>query len=480
MQHRPQYHFTPESNWMNDPNGLIYYEGEYHLFYQHHPQSNVWGPMHWGHAISTDLLHWQHLPIALYPDDLGDIFSGSAVIDWKNTSGLGQDGRPPMVAVFTHHNKDLERAGGDKLQFQSIAYSNDNGRTWLKYNGNPVLVNPGIKDFRDPKVIWHVDSEKWVMVLVACDRVMIYTSPNLTDWTFASEFGIEGDTRVWECPDLFPIAVEGTEEIKWVLLVSIQKDGPNTGSATSYFIGDFDGMIFRADRHDQRWADYGKDNYAMVTWSDIPEADGRRLAIGWMSNWQYAEIVPTESWRGAMTIPRELTLLKEADIYYLRSLPVREVVSLEEWTMRIGPQAFHGSTRIDIDKGKGLFKIALTFEDPNDGCAGVRISNGSDEYLDVYYNGADKEYCIDRTNVGKSDFSEAFPGVHSGPANYYRTEVQMTIYLDTTSVELFADSGRCVMTDLFFPSVPLDSIEILAEANPVIVKEGYLAELQSA
>ena len=217
-QYRPRFHFSPDSMWMNDPNGMVFYEGEYHLFYQHHPHSNVWGPMHWGHAISTDLIHWEHLPIALYPDSLGTIFSGSAVIDWNNSSGLGTSGQPPMVAIFTHHNQNLADQGSDRFQYQSLAYSLDKGRSWTKYQGNPVLENPGIRDFRDPKVIWHGESEKWIMALAAQDRIMFYSSPDLIHWTLESAFGENTGAHggVWECPDLFPLVYEEEEKLSLI------------------------------------------------------------------------------------------------------------------------------------------------------------------------------------------------------------------------------------------------------------------------
>ena len=256
--YRNQFHFSPPANWMNDPNGMVYFEDEYHLFYQYYPDSTVWGPMHWGHAVSNDLVYWKHLPIALFPDSLGYIFSGSAVIDHNNTSGFGKEGQVPMVALFTHHDINGEQSGSNRFQYQSIAYSLDKGRSWTLYEGNPVIPNPGIKDFRDPKVIWHEASQNWVMVLAVYDRAMIYTSPDLKKWAEASEFGIEGDQRLWECPDLFPIKVEGTAEEKWVLLVSIQKDAPNGGTATGYFVGDFDGKNFISNPADQYWLDYGK------------------------------------------------------------------------------------------------------------------------------------------------------------------------------------------------------------------------------
>ena len=337
-EHRSQFHFSPPEKWMNDPNGMVYYEGEYQLFYQFYPDSTVWGPMHWGHAISNDLVHWDHQPIALYPDSLGYIFSGSAVIDWENTSGLG-DGKPPMIAIFTHH--DPEGAKNDEIdfQYQSIAYSNDRGRSWTMYSGNPVIPNPGIRDFRDPKVIWHEDSQQWVMIFAAYDHVQIWGSPNLLDWSHLSDWGHEYGVHdgVWECPDLFPLEVEETGETKWVMLVSLNPGGPNGGSATMYFVGDFDGRSFNLDDsmsdevsdNQALWLDYGADNYAGVTWSDIPKEDGRRIFIGWMSNWNYAQVVPTEKWRSAMTIPRELTLHKGNSGYRLYSVPVEELKKLE-------------------------------------------------------------------------------------------------------------------------------------------------------
>lgn len=290
--YRPQYHFTPASGWMNDPNGMFYYEGEYHLFYQHYPDSTVWGPMHWGHAVSKDLIHWEHLPIALNPDKNGYIFSGSAVVDWKNTSGLGTKESPPIVAIFTYHDPVGAEAGRNDFQTQGISYSVDKGRTWKVYEQNPVLKNPGIADFRDPKVSWNDMSKQWVMALAVKDHIEFYGSPDLKQWTKLSEFGntLGNHGGVWECPDLFPLKDEAGNT-KWVLFVSINPGGPQGGSATQYFIGDFDGRNFIPQDSVERWIDYGADNYAGVTWSDIPEDDGRRLFIGWMSNWQYANVV---------------------------------------------------------------------------------------------------------------------------------------------------------------------------------------------
>ncbi|HTJ52695.1 MAG TPA: glycoside hydrolase family 32 protein, partial [Cyclobacteriaceae bacterium] len=301
--HRPQLHFSPKEKWMNDPNGMIYYQGEYHLFYQYYPEAMVWGPMHWGHAVSTDMIHWQHLPIAIYPDSLGLIFSGSAVADENNTSGLGTTEKPPMVAMFTYHSMEKEKAGKIDYQNQGIAYSIDKGRTWTKYDHNPVLKNPGIKDFRDPKVFWHAETKKWIVILAVHDHIELYSSDDLKTWHKLSEFGKTYGTHggVWECPDLFQVKVEKENSKKWVMLVSVNPGGPNGGSGTQYFTGDFDGVKFVADENKKtiKWLDYGPDDYAGVTWSNTPGE--RKLFLGWMSNWAYAQQVPTSPWRSAMT-----------------------------------------------------------------------------------------------------------------------------------------------------------------------------------
>src|SRR5687767_9219061 len=310
--HRPQIHFSPAEKWMNDPNGMVYYDNTYHLFYQYHPFSTKWGPMHWGHATSKDLAHWQHQPIALYPDSLGTIFSGSAVADVNNTSGFGKDGKVPLVAIFTHHDEKGEKAGRNNFQQQSIAYSLDYGKTWTKYEGNPVVTNPGIRDFRDPKVFWYEEGRKWIMTLATLDHITFYSSPDLKTWKKESVFGKEVGAHggVWECPDLFPITHNGQKV--WILVVNLNPGGPNGGSASQYFTGQFNGTDFTPYQTDTRWLDYGPDEYAGVTWSNTGE---RKIFLGWMSNWQYADRVPTEKWRSAMTIPRDLGLEKIGEKY---------------------------------------------------------------------------------------------------------------------------------------------------------------------
>jgi fructan beta-fructosidase len=491
-QYRPQFHFSPDSMWMNDPNGMVYYDGEYHLFYQYYPGGTVWGPMHWGHAISTDLLHWEHLPIALYPDSLGYIFSGSAVIDWNNSSGLGSAKNPPMVAIFTHHNQRLAESGSDLFQYQSIAYSLDRGRSWTKYAGNPVLQNPGIRDFRDPKVSWYEAGQKWIMVLAAHDRVIFYSSPDLINWTFESDFGENAGAHggVWECPDLFPLEVEG--EKKWVLLVSINPGGPNDGSATQYFVGDFDGSVFHNENPvtDTLWIDYGKDNYAGVTWSDIPEKDGRRLFMGWMSNWQYANKVPTEKWRGAMTLPRELRLEKDRNGFRLCSVPVAEVKKLRRERLKLdqGMQQRH-----DIGPALGdelpLLEVDLVFEyEPVEAKSpetavefGIYLESNRHEQFTMGFNTYSKQVFFTRMPIsGQYDFSNDFTGMHTAP--YHISEdgiIRFHAFIDLASVELFVDEGALAITEICFPASGFQILSMYRSDESVRLIEGNIYTLKS-
>jgi len=487
-QYRPRFHFSPDSMWMNDPNGMVYYKGEYHLFYQYHPYSNVWGPMHWGHAVTTDLIHWEHLPVALYPDSLGTIFSGSAVIDWNNSSGLGTMENPPMVAIFTQHNQALAESGSIRFQYQGIAYSLDRGRSWTKYPGNPVLENPGIRDFRDPRVIRMEEINKWIMVLAAHDRVMFFSSHDLINWTMESEFGEDTGAHggVWECPDLFPLEVSGEE--KWVLLVSINPGGPNGGSATQYFVGEFDGKNYQNENHgqDPLWLDYGKDDYAGVTWSDIPPEDGRRLFLGWMSNWQYATQVPTKRWRSAMTLPRELRLAREGEHYILTSVPVHETEMLraEKHTLEPGPLESRDKVSFLRNGEEPLYEIDLTFEfDPGkeeDVEFGIKLESDRQEHLIVAYNNMAGELFIDRNGSGKTDFSEQFAGVHTAPYQVSeKGEIRFHAFIDISSIELFVDQGALVMTELCFPESGFDKILLYSSKPSVNLKQGTIYLLNS-
>lgn len=489
--HRPQFHFSPPEKWMNDPNGMVYYEGEYHLFYQYHPYSTVWGPMHWGHAVSPDLVHWENLPIALYPDSLGTIFSGSAVIDWKNTSGFGTAEQPPLVAIFTYHDSLGAQAGRSDFQTQGIAYSIDRGRSWTKYDGNPALPNrSGIHDFRDPKVFWHEPSGRWVMILAVKDRVHFYNSPNLREWSFASEFGVDQGSHggVWECPDLFELPIEGATESRWVLLLSINPGGPNGGSATQYFVGAFDGKNFTPD-HDlpeehAHWVDFGRDNYAGVTWSDVPAADGRRLFLGWMSNWDYARDVPTTAWRSAMTIPRSLRLANTAEGPHLFSQPVRELEKLRGKNASLPEQPVENTVDMteSLTFSPTISELILEFELPVEGSPdlGVELSNQRGERYRIGYDAGRRQFYSDRTGAGQTSFSDNFaPGKSYAPRFIDSRSLRLHIFFDVASAELFADNGATVLTEIFFPNEDFDQIKLFSENGRAILKEGQVFELQS-
>ncbi|MFW5706482.1 MAG: glycoside hydrolase family 32 protein [Bacteroidota bacterium] len=483
--HRPRFHFTPDSMWMNDPNGMVFYDGEYHLFYQYYPDSTVWGPMHWGHAISRDLVHWEHMPVALYPDEHGWIFSGSAVVDHNNTSGLGEGNQPPLIAIFTYHLDAGVQAGRDDFQTQGIAYSNDKGRTWTKYEGNPVLLNPGIRDFRDPKVMWHEPTSKWIMTLAVKDRIYFYSSPNLTDWSFESQFG-EGHGAhggVWECPDLIKMQVQGEPgKEKWVLIVSLNPGGPNGGSAAQYFVGEFDGKEFVSDHTNTRWLDYGKDNYAGVTWSNVPENDGRHLFIGWMSNWQYANYVPTEKWRSAMTFPRELQLVNTSDSYRVTSVPVEEIELLRQQRIELESATVEGDSELSINQNPLVSELILDFEITQDSPTemfGIEFYNSKGENIKVGYNVKEQQFFIDRTNAGKSDFSEHFNGVHTAPYSLKDHRIKMHLLVDVASVELFAQDGMVAMTDIFFPNEDFSKARLFSQGGSVELDSGLVYRLNS-
>lgn len=483
--HRPLFHFTPDSMWMNDPNGLVYYEGEYHLFYQHYPDSNVWGPMHWGHAISTDLVHWQHQPIALYPDSLGYIFSGSAVVDENNTSGFAKDGKPAIVAIYTYHNIKGEKTGRTDYQTQGIAYSTDKGRTWTKYDKNPVLSNPGLRDFRDPKVSWNSQTNKWIMSLAVGQQINFYSSPDLKEWVLESEFGndVGAHGGVWECPDLFEMPVaNGNGEKKWVLLVSINPGGPNGGSATQYFVGDFDGHHFINETSDIQWVDNGKDNYAGVTFANFPQTDGRRISIGWMSNWQYAQQVPTERWRSAMTFPRQHTLVRKNNTYVLTSSPVDEIQLLREQKTDLQPLVVQQLTEPvpNFNPTSYPCEISVEFELPSMSVAesfGIQLSNSKGELVKIGFNKGKNTFFIDRQKAGKSDFSPDFKGLHTAPYMLEDQKIEMRLLIDVASVELFAMKGEVTMTDIFFPSEDFNNIRFFSDKGKVNLKGGTVYKL---
>ncbi len=458
-EYRPQFHFTPKEKWMNDPNGLVYNEGIYHLFYQYYPDDIVWGPMHWGHATSKDMVHWEHKPIALYPDELGLIFSGSAVVDKNNTSGFGVDGKMPLVAIYTYHLMEGEQSGRDDFQTQGIAYSLDNGDTWTKYEGNPVIGNDGIRDFRDPKVFWHDESDAWILVLVAGDHAKFYKSKDLKDWEYLSDFGKYQGAHggVWECPDLFELQVDGEEESKWVLIISINPGAPNGGSGTQYFIGDFDGKRFVSDQKEAKWLDYGTDNYAGVTYNNVPNGD--RIFIGWMSNWDYARDTPTKEWRSAMTLPRKLGLQKRNGEYVLTNYPLDKIQDLGMPTQHQKVGVAAGVTRTLSANMLNQSRIHLKTASKD---FTLIFKNELEERLVLKMDSKSKAFLLDRMNSGKVNFQSEFGNkkhhmpIELLPEGDYDTD----IYLDWSSVEVFMDKGLLVMTDQIFPSEPYNTLII--------------------
>jgi sucrose-6-phosphate hydrolase SacC (GH32 family) len=614
--YRPQYHFTPAKNWMNDPNGLLFYESEYHLFYQYNPFGNKWGHMSWGHAVSPDLLHWKDLPLALAEENGVMIFSGSAVVDWKNSSGFGKDGQPPLIAIYTGHYTEKP------LQNQNIAYSNDKGRTWIKYSKNPV-IDIGAKDFRDPKIIWHEPTQRWLMAvaLPAEHKIRFYASANLKEWSQLSEFGPVGAINgIWECPDLFPLPVENNpDRSKWVLIVNLNPGGPVGGSGCQYFIGEFDGKQFVLDKsHPQNtaksaqdsrtvladfegsdygtwkatgtafgtaparpaggdlagfkgrgmvdsvgsgdkdqgslaspvfkvsaaylnfvigggahpgqagvhllvdgkavrtatgnnspqlvahswdvsefkdrdaqieifdrysssdwghimvdhfvfsaspsekvqdpalWLDYGPDFYAAVTWSDVPKSDGRRIALGWMSNWLYAEAVPTSPWRSAMTVPRELMLRETPEGWRIAQQPITELKSLRLPSAR----SFEGGTFAEAAawlKTQSTLPpqldVEISFKEiPADARFAINIKTGANQEVVLELDARRQELRVDRSRSGDVGFHPKFARAFATPLRIQGGQCTLRLLLDTASLEVFTQNGESAVTTTFFAS----------------------------
>ena len=440
---RPRYHFTPPQNFMNDPNGLVFYEGEYHLFYQHNPFENIWGKMSWGHAVSRDLIHWEHLPVALHEENGLMIFSGSAVVDWQNTSGFGAEGNQPLVALYTSHS--------EAEQTQNIAYSTDRGRIWTKYAGNPVLAI-GARDFRDPKLFWHAPTGQWIMVTALSDqhKVRFDRSSDLIHWSYLSEFGPAGGTDgVWECPDLFPLPVQGEAGVtKWVLKVDVWK-----GTGAQYFIGDFDGRRFvnHSPPGEIRRVEYGADFYAAQSWSDV--LNGRRIWIAWMNNWHYANEVPTSPWRGLFSIPRELHLRRDPDGLHLLQQPVKEMKRLR--------QPLYQITNADIAAVNSQLaqlemdiagEIKMEFALGSARGFGLKLCTGDRKETWIGYDAESQELSCDRRIAGESAFSDRFADVHRAPLAPVGGKIELHIFVDSCSVEVFANDGRLVISDLIFPN----------------------------
>lgn len=477
--YRPFYHYSPTKNWMNDPNGMVYYDGQYHLFYQYYPNGTTWGPMHWAHAVSSDLFTWEDKGIKLYPDDLGYIFSGSAVVDKNNTAGFKNNANDPMVAIFTHHQNITGK------QVQSLAYSTDKGLSWIKYNQNPVIKNPGINDFRDPKVIWDNKTQKWIMVLAAFDKIKIYSSPNLKDWTFESDFGQnQGDHRgVWECPDLFSMKDQNGVE-KWVMIVSVgggESSGPNGGSSTQYFIGDFNGNQFTSNQTQVLWADFGIDNYAGVSWNNIPSIDGRRIFLGWMSNWVYANSTPTKGWRGEMTVPREIKLVEANGNCTLYFTPVVEIEKLKNANLTTTMSTPQNGVSLDNNAiiATGSYMIDLQIDLSLCNQFEFSIGNSREKLALNYYQNSG-EFVLDRSNSGIVDFNNLFVKLITCKYMPQSKTLPIKIVVDQSSIEIFVNNGEKAITSLFFPKYDYSYLKITSNSTNNYLKYIALAPLKKS
>lgn len=469
---RPVYHHTPAYGWMNDPNGMFYKDGLYHLYFQYNPYGSVWGNMHWGHSTSTDLMHWKFEGCAIVPDAWGAIFSGSCVVDHENTAGFGKE------AVVAFYTSAKSTPWGD-IQMQSMAYSLDNGKTFTKYEGNPILTSSE-KDFRDPKVFWYAPGKHWVMILAVGQHMEIYSSVNLKEWKKESEFGAMQGAHggVWECPDLVEIPVEGTREKKWVLICNLNPGGPFGGSAAQYFVGSFDGKKFVNESPTQtKWMDWGKDNYATVTWSNAP--DGRCIALGWMSNWQYANNVPTRQYRSANTLARDLTLYRERQELYLKSTPSVEVKKARG--KKVSIPSFKVSEKHEIvnlfEEKQGAYEVEIVIQNAGASKIAFCLLNDKGEKVSMYYDLNRKQFVMDRSESGKVDFSKDFSAVTVAPVNVDK-ELTLRLFVDRSSIEAFGEDGKFVMTNLVFPSQPYVKMCFEADKNGYAVKSLNVYKLQ--
>lgn len=469
---RPVYHHTPAYGWMNDPNGMFYKDGVYHLYFQYNPYGSVWGNMHWGHSTSTDLMHWKFEGCAIVPDAWGAIFSGSCVVDHENTAGFAKE------AVVAFYTSAKSTPWGD-IQMQSMAYSLDNGKTFTKYEGNPILISSE-KDFRDPKVFWYAPGKHWVMILAVGQHMEIYSSVNLKEWKKESEFGAMQGAHggVWECPDLVEIPVEGTREKKWVLICNLNPGGPFGGSAAQYFVGSFDGKKFVNESPTQtKWMDWGKDNYATVTWNNAP--DGRCIALGWMSNWQYANNVPTRQYRSANTLARDLTLYREGQELYLKSTPSVEVKKARG--KKVSIPSFRVSEKHEIvnlfEDNQGAYEVEILIQNAGASKIAFCLLNDKGEKVSMYYDLNRKQFVMDRSESGTVDFSKDFPAVTVAPANVDK-ELTLRLFVDRSSIEAFGEDGKFVMTNLVFPSQPYVKMCFEADKNGYAVKTLNVYKLQ--
>lgn len=461
-KYRPAYHHTPLYGWMNDPNGMFYKDGVWHLYYQYNPYGSKWQNLSWGHSTSTDLINWENHPVALEPNGLGMVFSGSCAIDKGNSAGYGDDA---VVGMYT---------SADASQIQSLVWSNDGGESFEFFPGNPVITLES--EARDPNMFWDEDAKQWVLVLAHAleHEMLVFTSSDMREWTRQSSFGkgLGAQDGVWECPDLFKLPVDGSGKEKWVLLCNLNPGGPFGGSATQYFVGDFDGKVFTPDKDTDgnvptKWMDYGKDHYATVSWSDAP--DSRRTVIGWMSNWQYAPEVPTQQFRSANTLPREVGLFEGADGQtYLSSKPSPELVALrgrltlDVRKANIGKKA---RTYLLPTANSGVCEILLDIDARRSDVVSLELKNDENEKVVIKYDAAAHTLSFDRRESGVVDFSQDFPAVTVSPTFENENRVSLRVFIDRSSIEVFGNDGKFVMTNLVFPIKPYSTLSMSSQGG---------------
>ena len=436
-KYRPVYHHTPAWGWMNDPNGMFYKDGVWHLYFQYNPYGSQWENMTWGHSTSTDLIHWTFQGAPIEADAWGTIFSGSAVVDHNNTAGFGKGA---VVAMYTSAGEN---------QTQSIAYSNDNGQTFTKYDGNPVLTS-NTPDYRDPHVFWNEDIKRWNMIMAEGQHMDIYSSADLKEWKLESQFGAEYGNHggVWECPDLMKMKVRGTNQYKWMLLCNINPGGPFGGSATQYFVGQFDGHKFTCESAPEvtKWMDYGKDHYATVTFDNAP--DGRRVAMAWMSNWQYANQVPTMQFRSANSVPRDLDLYEYQGQTYCGVTPSPELAAAR-------PKK---ATKTLTE----ACEMVVTLK----GNATITLANDKGEQVVMTYDEKSRTFAMDRTKSGQKEFSDDFAALTVAPVHGKMS--QLRLFIDRSSIEAFDADGKMAMTNLVFPTKPYNKVLVKGKAKYVV------------
>jgi fructan beta-fructosidase len=467
-RYRPLFHFTPEKNWTNDPNGLVFHNGEYHLFYQYNPFGDTWGHMSWGHAVSNNLLDWKHLPVALYEEDSIMIFSGSAVVDKENTSRLCA-GDECIFAIYTSHDHSQ-----NKLQHQSIAYSDDNGRTWTKYAKNPVL-DLDMPDFRDPKVFWHEESMKWIMVVShpLAYKVQFYQSENLIDWELNGEFGESGDvSKIWECPDLLKVPVEGSDDYKWVLIISSGSQYVGF-TGMQYFVGTFDGKVFTAEQPGGApvWLDYGKDFYAAITYNNLPD-DHPPVLVGWANNWAYANTLPTSPWRGMMSIPRELSLAEVNGELKLIQRPVRSFYekAAKSEKLTFSDHKIKKDDNLLKEVYASSFLLKMEFNDIGAEEFGIEVFKGQNEKTIIGYNSKEMKLFIDRTQSGNVDFHKDFASIDYASYKLRDKSLKLEILVDQSIVEVFAGNGLVVISDQVFPDSDLNGMQLFVRGGTANLK----------